>query len=252
MMKKDYSNLPKVAIVTGGSRGIGKAICLKLAHQGYLIYFTYVSREDMAKEVCDEIKNLGKEAFSFKLDVSDRDAVKSFFKEYIKDKVFLSVLVNNAGITKDGLILRMGHEDWQRVIDVNLTGSFNFIQEASKIMVRQRYGRIINITSVVGLSGNPGQANYCASKAGIIGLTKAVALELASRGITVNAVAPGFITTEMTKDLDDATKQAYLSKIPLKRFGTPEDVASAVAWLASEEAGYITGQVISVNGGLYL
>ncbi len=251
-MKKDSANLPKVAIVTGGSRGIGKAICLKLARQGYTIYFTYVSRDDKAREVCDEIKKLGTKGMSFKLDVSDKEAVTSFFKEHIKNKVFLSVLVNNAGITRDGIILRMSNEDWQRVIDVNLTGTFNFIQEASKIMVRQRYGRIINITSVVGLCGNPGQANYCASKAGIIGLTKAVALELASRQITVNAIAPGFIITEMTKDLDETTKKNYLSKIPLKRLGTTEDVASAVAWLASEEAGYVTGQVISVNGGLYL
>lgn len=251
-MKKNQKELPKAAIVTGGSRGIGKAICLKLAHQGYLVYFTYVSQEDKAKEVCKEIEALGQRAFTFRLDVSDKNEVATFFKEHIKGKVFLSVLVNNAGITKDGLILRMGNEDWQRVIDVNLTGTFNFIQEASKIMVRQKFGRIINITSVVGISGNPGQANYCASKAGIIGLTKSVALELASRNITVNAVAPGFITTEMTQNLDEATKEAYLSKIPLKRFGTPEDVANLVAWLASDEAAYITGQVISVNGGLYL
>ncbi|GAB6162523.1 3-oxoacyl-[acyl-carrier-protein] reductase [Desulfothermus naphthae] len=251
-MGKDKNNLPKAAIVTGGSRGIGKAISIKLAEKGFVVYFTYVSRDDLANEVVAQIQTLGGEARAFKVDVSKKEEVEDFFKSNIKNKVFLNVLVNNAGITNDGLILRMKEEQWNKVIGVNLNGTFYCTQEAAKIMVRQRYGRIINITSVVALSGNPGQANYCASKAGIIGLTKAVALELAPRGILVNAIAPGFITTEMTKELDQKTKEAYLSKIPLKRFGTPEDVASLVAWLSSEEANYITGQVFSINGGLYL
>ena len=251
-MGKSKNNLPKTAIVTGGSRGIGKAISLKLAERGFLVYFTYVSRKDLAEKVVAEIQTRGGEARAFKVDVSKKAEVEDFFKNYIKNKVSLDVLVNNAGITNDGLILRMKEEQWNKVIGVNLTGTFYCTQEAAKIMVRQRYGRIINITSVVALSGNPGQANYCASKAGIIGLTKAVALELAPRGILVNAIAPGFITTEMTKELDEKTKEAYLSRIPLKRFGTPEDVACLVAWLSSEEASYITGQVFSINGGLYL
>jgi 3-oxoacyl-[acyl-carrier protein] reductase len=251
-MKVENKNLPRVAVVTGGSRGIGKAISLKLAEKGYCVYLTYVSKRDLAEKVCEEIASLGSRALAFEMDVSSSEQVATFFKEHIKGKVSLDVLVNNAGITNDGLILRMKEEQWKKVIDVNLTGTFLCTREASKIMVRQRYGRIINITSVVALSGNPGQANYCASKAGIIGFTKAVALELAPRGILVNAVAPGFITTEMTKGLDEKTKEIYLSKIPLKRFGSPEDVASTVAWLASDEASYITGQVISVNGGLYL
>ncbi len=249
---KNSQALPKVAIVTGGSRGIGKAIVKRLVNMGLEVYFTFISREELAREVCREVKEIGGSARAFCVDVADENAVSGFFKEEIKNRVSLEVVVNNAGITSDGLILRMKKEQWQRVIDVNLTGTFLFTREGAKIMIRQKRGRIINITSIVGLSGNPGQANYCASKAGIIGFTKAAALELASRNITVNAVAPGFILTEMTGELEPEARKQYLSKIPLGRFGTPEDVASLVAYLASEEAAYITGQVFSVNGGLYL
>jgi 3-oxoacyl-[acyl-carrier protein] reductase len=177
--------------------------------------------------------------------------VALFFRESIKGQVNLGLLVNNAGVTKDGLLLRMKTADWDQVMQVNLNGAFACLQEAAKIMVRQRYGRIVNISSVVGQSGNPGQANYCSSKAGLIGLTKAAAMELAPRNITVNAVAPGFIATEMTESLEAQVRDAYLARIPLGRFGRPEDVAETVAWLASQRAGYITGQVIGVNGGLY-
>jgi 3-oxoacyl-[acyl-carrier protein] reductase len=239
------------AVVTGGSRGIGRAIAEVLAEHGWLVYVTYTSQPDQAHEVCARIAERGGSAHSFALDVSDREAVASFFRESIKGRVSLGLLVNNAGVTKDGLLLRMKSADWSDVLQVNLDGAFACLQEAAKIMVRQRFGRIVNISSVVGQSGNPGQANYCASKAGLIGLTKAAAMELAPRNITVNAVAPGFIATEMTEALEPGVRDAYLARIPLGRFGRPEDVGETVAWLASERAGYITGQVIGVNGGLY-
>ncbi|MFW6143046.1 MAG: 3-oxoacyl-[acyl-carrier-protein] reductase [Desulfovermiculus sp.] len=239
------------AIVTGGSRGIGRSIAEVLAGYGWQVYLTYTSQPDQADAVCSLIKDRGGMARSFALDVSDRDAVASFFRESIKGQVNLGLLVNNAGVTKDGLLLRMKSADWDQVLHVNLDGAFACLQEAAKVMVRQRHGRIVNISSVVGQSGNPGQANYCASKAGLIGLTKAAAMELAPRNITVNAVAPGFIATEMTESLEPQVRDAYLAKIPLGRFGRPQDVAETVAWLASERAAYITGQVIGVNGGLY-
>ncbi|MFW5998005.1 MAG: 3-oxoacyl-[acyl-carrier-protein] reductase [Desulfovermiculus sp.] len=239
------------AIVTGGSRGIGRSIAEVLAGYGWQVYLTYTSQPDQADAVCSLIKDRGGMARAFALDVSDRDAVASFFRESIKGQVNLGLLVNNAGVTKDGLLLRMKSADWDQVLHVNLDGAFACLQEAAKVMVRQRHGRIVNISSVVGQSGNPGQANYCASKAGLIGLTKAAAMELAPRNITVNAVAPGFIATEMTESLEPQVRDAYLAKIPLGRFGRPQDVAETVAWLASERAGYITGQVIGVNGGLY-
>jgi 3-oxoacyl-[acyl-carrier protein] reductase len=243
---------PKTALVTGGSRGIGKAIAQVLAMKGWQVYLTYVSQPDKAEQVCSAIREQGGQALPFALDVSDRTAVAAFFKERIKGQVDLDVLVNNAGMTRDGLLLRMKEKDWRDVLEVNLDGPFACLQEAAKIMVRQRKGRIINISSVIAQTGNPGQANYCAAKSGLLGLTKAAALELASRGITVNAVAPGFIATEMTDELDPQLRDAYLQRIPLGRFGEAEDVAQTVAWLASSEAGYITGQVIGVNGGLYL
>jgi len=242
----------KTALVTGGSRGIGKAIAQVLAVKGWQVYLTYVSQPEKAEQVCAAIRDQGGQAFPFALDVRDRAAVAQFFKDRIKGQVDLDVLVNNAGMTRDGLLLRMKEKDWRDVLEVNLDGPFACLQEAAKVMVRQRKGRIINISSVIAQSGNAGQANYCAAKSGILGLTKAAALELAPRGITVNAVAPGFIATEMTEELDPQLKEAYLQRIPLGRFGQAEDVAHTVAWLASTEAGYITGQVIGVNGGMYL
>jgi len=240
------------ALVTGGSRGIGRAVAMKLATLGYTVFLTYVSRPQEAEAACSEIAAAGGAARAFALDVGDPAAVTAFFAAEIKDKVRLEVLVNNAGITKDGLILRMKDEDFDRVLRINLEGAFACLREASKLMARQRSGRIVNIASVVGQSGNPGQANYVASKAGLIGLTKTAALELASRGVTVNAVAPGFIETDMTAALTDDVKKQYLERIPLKRMGTSEDIAAAVAFLVSRDAGYITGQVLSVNGGMYM
>jgi len=245
------SDLTKTALVTGGTRGIGKAIALALAETGLQVYLTYVSRPEQAQGVVDEITAKGGSAKAFELDTSDREAVDALFTE-LKGKVMLWALVNNAGLTRDGLIVRMKDEDWDRVLAVNLTGAFACLRAAAKIMMRQRAGRIINISSVVGQSGNPGQANYVASKAGLIGLTKAAAQELAPRGVTVNAVTPGFIETDMTASLPEKAVEAYSARIPLSRMGTPAEVAAAVAWLASEEAGYVTGQIIAVNGGLYM
>jgi len=244
--------LVKTALITGGSRGIGKAAALRLAKMGYQIFLTYVSKPELAEQTCAEIADQGGQAKAFCLDIGDWAQVVSFFEKEIRKKVFLEILVNNAGMTKDGLLIRMNKEQWEKVIQVNLTGSFVCLQQAAKIMIKQRYGRIINITSVTGQAGNPGQANYTAAKAGMIGLTKTAALELASRNITVNAVAPGFITTDMTAGLPENLQNEYLNKIPLKRFGTAEDIAEAIAFLASKEASYITGQIINVNGGMYL
>ena len=227
------------ALVTGGSRGIGKAIAETLAKAGYQVYLTYVSKADEAEAVARNIVAAGGKVCAFRLDVADAEAVAAFFKERIKDQVELDVLVNNAGITKDGLI------------QTNLRGAFVCVREAAKIMTRQRHGRIINISSVVGQMGNAGQINYASAKAGLIGLTKSAAKELAGRNVTVNAVAPGFVETDMTASLPDDVRAAYIDAIPLKRLGTPQDIADAVAFLASPGAGYITGQVIAVNGGMY-
>ena len=243
--------LVKTAVVTGASRGIGKGIAETLAARGYAVYITYVSRPEEAERVAAGIVASGGSARAFKLDVGDPAAVTAFFQEEIKDKVDLAVLVNNAGITKDGLLIRMKDDDWNAVQDINLRGAFACLREAAKIMTRQRHGRIINITSVSGQAGNAGQVNYAAAKAGMIGLTKASAKELASRNVTVNAVAPGFIETDMTAALAAEVQKQYLEHIPLRRFGSVDDVANAVAFLASDEAGYITGQVLAVNGGLY-
>lgn len=245
------SDLTPTALVTGGSRGIGKAIAKTLAREGFQVYLTYVSKADEAAAVVAEIEAAGGKARAFALNVGDSAAVEEFFKNEVKDKIFLSVLVNNAGITKDGLILRMKDEDWDKVLGVNLRGPFICLREAAKIMTKQRAGRVVNIVSVVGQMGNASQANYSAAKAGLIGLTKASAKELAARNITVNAVAPGFIQTDMTDALSEEIRGLYMNQIPLKRFGQAEDVAEAVAFLASEKAGYITGQVLAVNGGMY-
>ncbi len=246
------SDLPNVALVTGGSRGIGRTIAETLAADGFEIFLTYVSRPEEADKVVAAIEGAGGKAKAFKLDSGDRDAVAAFFNEEIKGKVALDVLVNNAGITRDGLMMRMKDEDWDKVIQINLTGCFVFLKEASKIMGKQRSGRIINITSIVGQMGNAGQANYCAAKAGLIGLTKSAARELAGRGITVNAVAPGFIETDMTAQLPEKVVESMLAQIPFKSLGQSEDIAAAVSFLAGPGAGYITGQVLGVNGGMYM
>jgi len=241
---------PRTILVTGGTRGIGRAIVTRLAEEGYQVYFTYVSRPELAEELCSALAPAPVRGFC--LDAGDPAAIVQFFGDEIKDKVFLAGLVNNAGITRDSLLVRMKQEAWDEVLQVNLTGAFVFLREAAKIMMRQRWGRIISIASVVGQMGNPGQANYCAAKAGLIGLTKSAALELAPRSITVNAIAPGFIATDMTSTLPQEIQDAYLSRIPLGRLGTPEDIAGAVAFLVSDAASYITGQVLGINGGMYL
>lgn len=245
------SELISTALVTGGSRGIGRCIVETLAEQGFQVYFTYVSRPKEAEDVVAGIVAKGGKARAFQLDVADPGAVAAFFQTEIKGRVRLEVLVNNAGITKDGLILRMKDEDFDAVINVNLKGAFTCIREATKIMAKQHSGSIINITSVVGQMGNPGQINYAAAKAGLIGMTKTAAKELGGRSIRVNAVAPGFIQTEMTDALPEEVRNAYMKNIPLQRFGSVKDIAQAVAFLASPASAYITGQVLAVNGGMY-
>lgn len=239
------------AIITGGGRGIGKAIAVALAKRGVNIALVDVNL-DIAKETASELQKYGVKSIPVKADVSNSSEVASLFDSTIKEFGKIEILVNNAGITRDGLLLRMKEEDWDQVININLKGTFLCSKEAVKIMSKNRYGRIINIASVVAFMGNPGQANYSASKAGIVGLTKTVAKEYASRGITVNAVAPGFITTAMTEALPEGVKQEMLKAIPMGRFGNVEDVANAVLFFAQPESGYITGQVIHVNGGMYM
>lgn len=240
----------KVAVVTGASRGIGKAIALELAGRGAFVVINYNGSLDRAMEVKQEIEEKGGQAAVCQCNVSDFEKCGAFIQGVIKEYGSIDILVNNAGITKDGLLMKMSEEDFDSVLDVNLKGAFNTIRFASRQMLKQRSGRIINMSSVVGISGNAGQVNYASSKAGIIGLTKAAAKELASRGITVNAVAPGFIETEMTEVLSDAVKESTAAQIPLGKFGKPEDIAKTAAFLASEDAGYITGQVIQVDGGM--
>jgi 3-oxoacyl-[acyl-carrier protein] reductase len=240
------------AIVTGAGRGIGEAIARRLARDGARV--ACVSRsESNAARTADAINAVSPGAArAYAVDVADRAAVAALCETILADFGRIDILVNNAGVTRDGLAMRMSEEDWDLVIDTNLKGAFNFMQGIMRPMVKQRSGRIINISSVAGLGGNAGQANYAASKAGLIGLTKTLALELASRSITVNAVAPGFINTDMTVGLPDAVKTMVLGKIPLARFGNPEDIAAAVAFLAGPEASYITGQTLTVDGGMIM
>lgn len=242
----------RVVVVTGGSRGIGRAICLALAGVGTHVYFNYSRSLSAAQETEAILKKKGGRVTAVCADVSVEKDVRDFFSAVVNESGRLDVLVNNAGITRDGLVPRMTEQDWNDVLDVNLKGAFLSIKAASRQMLKQRAGRIINISSVVGLTGNPGQANYAASKAGLIGLTKSVAAEYASRHITVNAVAAGLINTDMTAALSNAEKKAIIGRIPMGRLGEPDDVAAVVAFLASAEAAYITGQVIHINGGLYM
>lgn len=245
------SELISTALVTGGSRGIGRCVAETLAARGFQVYLTYVSKPAEAETVVRGIEAAGGKARAFCLNVADADAVGAFFLEHIREKVHLALLVNNAGITRDSFIVRMKNDDWEDVIDTNLTGAFHCLREAAKIMSKQRAGRIVNIASVVGQMGNAGQINYSAAKAGLIGMTKSAARELAGRGITVNAVAPGFIETDMTGGLPESVREQYLERIPLGAFGTVRHVADAVAFLGSDKAAYITGQVLAVNGGMY-
>lgn len=240
----------RVSLVTGASRGIGKAIALKLASLGSKVAVNYREREAEANSVIEAIAGQGgAEAIAIKADVADTEAVKAMVEQVTDRWGTIDILVNNAGITRDTLVLRMGDKDWDEVIDTNLRGAYLCTKFALRSMIRQRRGRIINISSIAGVMGNPGQSNYAASKGGLIAFTKSVAREIGSRNITVNAVAPGFIATEMTDKLPSERKESVLAIIPLQRFGEPEDVAELVAFLASEKAGYITGQVICIDGG---
>lgn len=242
----------KVALITGGSRGIGKAIAIKLASYKANIVINYTSNKEHALKVKEEIESYGVKSIVIKCDVSKSDEVNNMIEEVVKEFGQIDILVNNAGITRDGLLMRMKEEDFDSVIDINLKGVFNCTKSATKYMMKKRYGKIINISSVVGLIGNAGQANYCASKAGVIGLTKSSARELASRNINVNAIAPGFIDTDMTSVLNENLKETMLKNIPQNRFGSPEDVANLVLFLVSDMSSYITGQIINVDGGMVM
>ncbi len=246
------NDLVSVALITGAARGIGRAIALELARPGLTMYLNDVALGDDATRTQKDVEAKGAQARLIEFNVADFGQVQQGLDQIVKESGRLDLLVNNAGITRDNLILRMKEDEWDAVLTVNLKGAYNCIRAVSKPMVKQRFGRIINISSVVGVMGNAGQANYVASKAGLIGLTKSVARELASRNITVNAVAPGFIQTEMTESLPEKVKAEMLAQIPLGRFGTPQEVAQAVAFLASEAAAYLTGQVIHVNGGMLM
>ena len=242
----------RTILITGGSRGIGRGICRAFARADHRIYFNYSSAADAAAETEQLVADAGGRATGIQVNVAAEKEVAEFVRRVLDETGRIDVLVNNAGITRDGLIVRMKEADWDDVLNTNLKGTFNCIKAVTKPMMKQRAGRIINVSSVVGASGNPGQANYVASKAGIIGLTKGVAKELASRGITANVVAPGYVDTDMTTSLSDKAKEMMVSQIPLGRVGTAQDIAAAVVFLASDQAAYITGQVLHVNGGMYM
>ncbi|MGI5928512.1 3-oxoacyl-[acyl-carrier-protein] reductase [Pseudoflavonifractor sp.] len=240
----------KTAIITGGSRGIGKAVCLELARRGCNIVLSFAGNTAAADQTVAECQALGVQALAVQGNVADADAVKALFDAALKQFGAVDILVNNAGITRDNLLMLLKEEDFDAVVDTNLKGTFLCMKAAVRPMMKQRHGRIISLSSVVGLHGNAGQVNYAATKAGVIGMTKSLAKELAGRNITVNAVAPGFIDTDMTAVLPEKAKEAILASIPMARLGAAEDVANAVAFLASDEAGYITGQVLAVDGGM--
>ncbi len=247
-MEKILEN--KVAVVTGASRGIGRQIALSMAKEGAAVIVNYNGSEARANEVVEEIRNAGGKAEAYQCDVSDFHQAAELMEYGVKTYGHVDILVNNAGITRDNLLMKMSEEDFDAVLNTNLKGAFNCIRHISRQMIKQRSGKIINISSVSGVMGNAGQANYSASKAGVIGLTKAAAREMASRGITVNAIAPGFIDTEMTQVLSEPVRTAAEGQIPMKHFGRTEDIANIAVFLASDKAGYITGQVISVDGGM--
>ena len=241
----------KTALVTGGSRGIGRAICTRLGSLGCFVWVNYVNRLDAAEETLELVRQAGGQGQPVQFDVADFNQVQAGFKDMVAESGSIDILVNNAGITRDGLVARMKEGDWDEVLDTNLKGAFSCAKSAVKPMMKNRWGRIVNISSIIGFSGNGGQVNYAAAKSGMIGLTKSLAREFASRKITVNCVAPGYIVTEMTQDLDEAVREKMLDEIPLAALGEADDVAAAVEYLVSDRAGYVTGQTIHVNGGMY-
>lgn len=240
----------KCALVTGGSRGIGRAVCLELARQGARVAVNYAGNAAAAEETVKACQDLGAEAFAIQADVADAAACDAMVKEVLSRFGRVDILVNNAGVTRDGLMLTMKESDWDTVLDTNLKGAFQCMKAVYRPMMKQKYGRVVNLSSIVGIRGNAGQANYAASKAGLIGLTKSMAKELAARNVTVNAVAPGFIDTDMTAALPEKAREAMLASIPMGRLGQAEDVARAVAFFAGDESAYVTGQVLCVDGGM--